>query len=175
MTQLAITDRLVLREIVTTDALTLYLLNSDTNVMRYTGDQPFRSAEAAADFIEGYEDYDRHGFGRWAVTLKDDPAVIGYCGLKRNEVNNEVDLGFRFFPQFWAHGYATEAGKVSLKLGFEVFGLPEILGKSMRENLPSVTVLQKLGMRFSEIREEENLIWLIYSMTRDDWTKADRD
>ena len=41
----------------------------------------------------------------------------------------------------------------------------------MRENRASITVLQKLGMEFSEVREESGVLWLIYAMSRARWQK----
>lgn len=168
-TSLAETRRIYLRELAPGDAASLYALNSDPDVMRYTGDSPFLSPAAAEAFLRDYDHYAVHGFGRWAVVLQDDDRFIGFSGLRKDERTGEVDLGFRFFTEFWAQGYATEAGRAALRLGFERFGLERIVGRSMRENLPSVTVLQKLGMEFCEVREEGGRLWLIYAIDRPNW------
>ncbi len=163
------TERICLREFDTADAHYLYALNSDPDVLRYTGDTPFMTSKAAEAFIRDYDHYQRHGFGRWAVTLKPQQRFIGFCGLRSDPQTGEVDLGFRFFAQYWSQGFATEAGTAALKLGFENYGLEEIVGRAMRENRASITVLQKLGMEFSEVREESGVLWLIYAMSRARW------
>ena len=162
----ASTERLRLRELQPGDAEALYRLNSDPEVMRYTGDSAFPSIAAAEAFLRDYEPYTRDGFGRWAVIQRTDDAFVGWCGLRR-QADEEVDLGFRFRREFWSMGYATEAGAASLRLGFDRFGLDEIVGRALRENLPSVSVLQKLGMTFKEIREEGGRFWLIYAVSAD--------
>jgi RimJ/RimL family protein N-acetyltransferase len=163
------TDRLYLREFEPGDASYLFALNSNPDVIRYTGDSSFLDMSAAQNFLRDYDQYSTHGFGRWAVILKREERFIGYCGLRFDDRTGDVDLGFRFFADSWSHGYATEAGQAALRLGFERFNLDRIIGRAMRENLPSISVLQKLGMEFSEVREDSGLLWLIYSIEKDDW------
>lgn len=163
------TERICLREFNTADAPYLYALNSNPEVLRYTGDEPFMTSKSAEAFIRDYNHYQLHGFGRWAVTLKPHHRFIGFSGLRSDPETGEVDLGFRFFAEYWSQGFATEAGSAALSLGFEKFGLEEIVGRSMRENRASIAVLQKLGMEFSEVREESGVLWLIYAMSRDNW------
>ena len=59
------TDRLFLREFVEDDAEAFFALNSDPEVMRYTGEPLFKNVEEMRSRIRDYPDYRRHGFGRW--------------------------------------------------------------------------------------------------------------
>lgn len=139
------TERLLLRELIEDDYKDLFALNNDPDVLQYTGDEPFATLQDAQKFLANYPDYDDHGFGRWAVIRKEDQAFLGWCGLKFNE-ENQVDLGFRFFKQYWNDGYATEAAKCALEIGFEVLNITEIIGRSAKENAASIRVLEKIGM-----------------------------
>lgn len=147
MDPITTTERLLLREMVTDDAEQAYLLNSDPEVVRHTGDGPFASVAAARAFLLAYPDYRTHGFGRWAVVRAADGAWLGWCGLKRLP-NNDVDLGYRLLRAYWGQGYATEAGRACLELGFARFGLETIIGRVALENSASIRVLEKLGMRY---------------------------
>ncbi len=147
MNAIATTERLYLREMTGNDAEQAFLLNSDPEVLRYTGDGPFDSVEAARHFLEAYPDYERNGFGRWAVLRRSDKVWLGWCGLKRH-ANGDVDLGYRLLREHWGQDFATEAGKACLELGFGLFGLDTIIGRVARENLASLRVLEKLGMRY---------------------------
>ncbi|MEE4173454.1 MAG: GNAT family N-acetyltransferase [Xanthomonadales bacterium] len=160
------TPRLRLRQFRPGDAEALYRLNTDPDVMRYTGEAPFVDPAAARHFLKHYS-YEPEGFGRWAVTLRETGEFMGFCGLKRAEADGDVDLGFRLFRQHWAAGYATEAGKACLQAGFERFGLALITGRVMRENGPSISVLQKLGMTYREMIEADGEFWLIYAVSRE--------
>ena len=163
------TKRLVLREFSPHDAEPLFRLNNNSEVMRYTGDPPFTDVLAAAKFINSYTHYSKFGFGRWAVTLRETGEFMGFCGLRKSESSLDVDLGFRLFQKHWAQGFATEAAGAALDAGFRQFELKDITGQAMRENLPSITVLQKLGLRFRELTEENDLFWLIYSISLEEF------
>ncbi len=160
------TARLTLREFSIEDAQGLYELNLDTEVLRYTGDIPFASVSAAEDFIRNYKNYDRDGFGRWSVFLKEAGEYIGFCGLNYRPALDEVDLGFRLLRVHWGKGYATEAGSASLSHGFRGLGLRRIVARAMRENITSHRVIQKLGMRFEKEFIEDGKIWYQYEISQ---------
>lgn len=144
---IAETNRLILRELRQDDAEHFYELNNDPEVIKYTGDKAFESIEEARSFLKNYSHYRENGFGRWAVIRKDDKVFIGWCGLKLNE-EGYVDIGFRIFQKYWGKGYATEAAKKFIDLGFNRFGLSEIIGRTANENKSSFRVLEKIGMTY---------------------------
>jgi RimJ/RimL family protein N-acetyltransferase len=146
MEAILITTRLYLREMTPDDAGHAFLLNSDPEVLRHTGDGPFASVAEARAFLTNYPDYRVHGMGWWAMVRKTDGQWLGWCGLKRHP-DGEVDLGYRLLRGHWGHGYATEAGRACIDLGFGPFALPYIVGRVAAENTASVRVLEKLGMR----------------------------
>ena len=139
------TQRLILREFEERDAKCLYHLNLPPQVQLFTGDAPFKSIAKARHFITNYTHYADHGFGRWACELKATGDAIGWCGLKLNE-ENQIDLGFRFLPEEWGKGYATEAAKACLNYGKIELGFTEIIGRVAPENKASIRVLEKCGM-----------------------------
>lgn len=142
------TNRLYLREFATDDAEDLFQLNLDPEVIRYTGDIPFTSVEASRLFLQHYDSYKRHGFGRWAVIHKANNVFIGWCGLKYTEEKKEYDVGFRFFKRYWNQGYATESAKFCIDIGFNEFKINSIVGRAMKQNLASIRVLEKVGLTF---------------------------
>jgi HAD superfamily hydrolase (TIGR01509 family) len=144
----AITEsaRFWLREIVPADAEEFFALNSDPEVVRYTGDGPFASLEAARGFLLGYADYARFKMGRWAVIDKASGENLGWCGLKTLETG-EVDLGYRLHRRHWGQGVATETSRAALDYGFRVLGLREIIAQVVPANVASARVLEKLGLR----------------------------
>tara|TARA_B110000208_G_C11462275_1_gene318836 strand:- start:53 stop:559 length:507 start_codon:yes stop_codon:yes gene_type:complete len=144
-----ITERLILREFELTDAEAMFNLNSDEEVLRYTGDKQFESIEDANNFFKNYPDYEKNGFGRWALVTKGDKEVIGWCGLKKHE-DNTVDIGYRIFKNQWNKGYATEASIACLEYGFQVFELDEIIANAATENKASIRVMEKIGMEFQQ-------------------------
>ncbi|PZR08277.1 MAG: N-acetyltransferase [Flavobacterium psychrophilum] len=142
------TQRLHLRQLTPNDAENFYLLNADPEVIRYTGDGAFANIEAAKQFLEGYNHYEKYGFGRWAVIRREDNDFLGWCGLKYTPETDEYDIGFRFFKKYWNQGYATEAAQACLNYGFEKLRLKTIIGRAMKANTASVKVLEKIGMTY---------------------------
>ena len=141
------TDRLLLRPFDLADAVEMFRLNADPEVMRYVPDAPFSTVKDALQFLEDYDAYQRYGFGRWAVLRREDSCWLGWCGLRYSEAEDQVDLGFRFHRSYWGNGYATEAAKASLDWGFSERQLQRIIGRTAAENLGSRRVLEKIGMQ----------------------------
>lgn len=143
------------------DAQIMFELNSDLEVIQYTGDPPFDSVEHAYETIKNYDHYKKYGYGRWAAIRKEDNAFVGWCGLKMNE-DEILDIGYRFFKKYWGKGYATETAKATLKYGFEILKLEEIIGRAAKENIASIKVLEKLGMTYYKTAPCEHISGAVY-------------
>jgi ribosomal-protein-alanine N-acetyltransferase len=144
------TERLYLRELTIDDAENFYSLNLNDEVIKFTGDDAFKSIEEAKSFLENYDHYTKYNFGRWAVMHKLTNQFIGWCGLKYTKELDEYDIGFRFFKRYWNKGYATEAAKACIDLGFQKYKINIIVGRAMKENIGSIKVLEKIGLSFSK-------------------------
>ena len=142
------TPRLDLRKFETDDAEFFFNMNSDPEVLRYTGDVNFESVAAARQFIEKYDHYSKHGYGRWTVVLRQTGETIGFCGLKNHPDEGYIDLGYRFLQKHWGQGYASEAAQACVYYGLHHLGLNEIVGRTAEENKASIRVLEKSGMKF---------------------------
>jgi [ribosomal protein S5]-alanine N-acetyltransferase len=174
MTVMARTARLELREFATVDAPGLFALNKDPEVLRYTGDVPFADEEDAREFIRRYDSYATTGYGRWSVYLSGSGQYIGWCGLRLSPASGETDLGFRLFRNCWGMGYATEAARASLDLGFNRFCLQKIAGRAMRDNRASHAVLRKLGMIPAFDFIEAGQTWVQYELAAEDYRALQR-
>jgi [ribosomal protein S5]-alanine N-acetyltransferase len=163
------TLRLSLREFSVSDAPYFYELNLDNEVIKYTGDLPFKNITEAEVFLQGYDKYAQYGFGRWAVELKSSKEFIGWCGLSYQPQSEEVDLGFRFFKAFWNQGYASEASLFCLKYGFEEKNLAFIVGRAVKENTASIRVLQKIGMTYWKDFDFDGQKGVYYRLDKDDY------
>lgn len=143
------TQRLVLRPATITDAAKLVDLNSDKEVIQFTGDSSFCTIlEAEALLRENFiPQHTLYRMGRFLMFLKDG-TFIGWCGLKYFPDNHEVDVGYRLKKKYWGQGFATEASMACLEYGFKTLKLDKIIGRSMPENIASIKVFQKCKMTF---------------------------
>jgi RimJ/RimL family protein N-acetyltransferase len=84
----------------------------------------------------------------YAVELRATGALIGDVILIwRSAEHRQGEIGFLFHPDHHGQGYATEAARPLLRLGFEELGLHRIVGRLDARNAASARVLEKLGMR----------------------------
>lgn len=147
------TERLILREIVPSDADAMFELDSDPEVHRYLGNKPVKSKSdiiEVIDFIRGQ--YDAFGIGRQAVVLKQSNKFIGWAGLKYiNEPTNALschyDLGYRLTRRYWGKGYATEASVALMDYAFNKLKIQCVYALIEADNLKSRRVLEKTGFR----------------------------
>lgn len=144
------TERLILREQTEDDATAVLRLGSDPLVMRYLLDPPPASLEEARTLLRTHPltDYQKYGYGRWAIVLKSTGENIGFAGLKFLPDLQEVDIGYRLLSEYWGKGLATEASRPAIAYGFDVLGLKRIIGMVNPENVASVNVLRKLGLSY---------------------------
>lgn len=147
------TERLILRPFQLEDFEAVYEFGSNKEVQKYTGDRLIPSLDAAKDLIKNvwFEDYQKYGYGRWATIYKPENKLIGFAGLKYLPSMDETDLGFRFLPEYWGKGIATEASVEILKYGFEELNLKRVIAIAMPENIGSNKVLTKLGLAFYKV------------------------
>ena len=93
----------------------------------------------------------KNGFGLWAATIKETGELIGFVGLHIPDFESHftpcVEIGWRLGFKHWGKVYAVEAAKASLKIGFENFGLKEIVAITTVKNLRSIAVMEKIGMK----------------------------
>lgn len=160
------TARVELKAFAIEDTVAFYELNNSPEVMKYTGEMGPESIEAAREAIRGYPDFDEVGYGRWACHLKEENRIIGFCGLKYLHDLQEVDLGYRFFPEYWGKGLATETSLAAIDFGFSTLALSRIIGLVLPENEVSIRVLEKCGMRFEKEFVDDDQLVLLYAIEK---------
>ena len=58
-----------------------------------------------------------------------------------------VEIGWRISSNHWRKGYALEAAQASLKFAFETLAVDSVYTITNLNNLPSIGVMKKLGMK----------------------------
>ena len=144
------TSRLILREFQQEDYRELAPILADPQVMQFAtmGTLSVRQTQAR---IESFmTSYNKFGYGKWATILKESNELVGYCGIVREQIDDqdEIEIGYRFDKSIWGKGLATESGLAAIEYGFDQFKFPYILGCVEPENIRSVKVLENLGMHY---------------------------
>lgn len=159
-------DRLYFKQFCPKDVEGFYQLNNNIENIRFTGDKPFASREQTLEFIENYDHYRRHGFGRWSLYLKENNQYVGFCGLRFTEQTGEVDIGYRIDQRFWGLGLASEATHIALDLGFSHYGLELITSRAREDNPASSRVLIKNGFTETGFEIEDGHKWLMFALEK---------
>jgi len=124
-------------------------MNGDPQVMRYF--PALVNAEQTSAGIDIWKaQFAEKGWSNWAVELRDSGEFIGFIGLsvprRQLPFSPCTEIGWRLKASAWGHGYATEGAKECLRVGFQRLGLQEIVSFTSLVNLPSIAVMQRIGM-----------------------------
>lgn len=114
-----------------------------------------------------------------AVSTAGDSTVIGHVELGLVSLEHlQGEIGYVFHPDHQGKGFATEATRQMLRLGFEEMGLHRIAGRCSARNTASAKLMTRLGMRqeahFVDCRRV-NGEWreeLVFAMLRREWVTA---
>jgi RimJ/RimL family protein N-acetyltransferase len=143
------TDRLRLRQWIESDREPFASLSADPRVMEFF---PNLLDRAASDAIVArlQAKIAERGWGWWAVASKANAQFIGCVGLNMPSIELPfspcIEVGWRLAYEYWGKGYATEAAKGALAVGFERLNLPEIVSFTAIPNHRSRAVMERLGM-----------------------------
>ncbi len=178
------TKRLILRDYEEGDKAVYFRLKSDPKTMYYLQDiQLFSKEESDAEFANVLWDQKRNDrkFYFLHIELKGSQVQIGSIGymvIANPPVGKLVHAGYFIFPQFWNHGYVTEAFKKVLEFAFLENNVYRVSTGCLAENVGSERVMQKCGL----IREAEHVDWewhdgkmktrLEYRLLKKEWKKA---
>lgn len=152
------TARLLLRPYREADIDVLHDIQSRPEVVRYLYWEPRTREQVEKVIRESSDQIDGEG---GALTLAIQPrgsdTMVGDVVLMyHSEVHRQGEIGYVLHPDHQGHGYATEAAREMLRLGFEQLGLHRIAGRLEARNSASAAVLERLGMRLEgHLRENE--------------------
>jgi RimJ/RimL family protein N-acetyltransferase len=171
------TARLTLRPYVSGDLDALYDIQSRPEVTRYLM-YGTRDRDQVREILQARirADGPERDAVDLAVVLPDSGTLIGDVVLfLRNPEHRQGEIGYVFHPDYGGRGYATEAARVLLGLGFGDYGLHRIIGRIDARNTASARVLERLGMRREAHFVENEIVkgeWtdeVVYAMLEDEW------
>ena len=146
-----VTDRLRIRGWTESEADRAFFhrVNSDPIIMQFF---PWQLGREEADewFDEMVAHNARVGFG-WAVAEEQATGrPVGFTGLARTNgakaAGADVETGWRYIPEVWGKGYATEAASALLTHGFKELNLNRIVAFAVGANSASIAVMRRIGM-----------------------------
>lgn len=143
------TARLRLRAVSLDDVDAAFAIHGNPETYRFHPSGAARSREeSAAQLADWQREWREVGFGFWAVSLANDPQVIGFGGLTKRALreNPVLNTYYRFDPCAWGHGYATEMAKAALVLARRLLPELPVIVRTRPGNLAAQAVAEKLGL-----------------------------
>ncbi len=168
--------RLLFKEILMSNAMDLYSIRSDEEVMEFMDIPKLESLEEAQEQVKCLSNSFSEGKSiRWGIIEKSSNNFIGYYGYWRLVPEHcRGEIGYALLPQFWNKGYMSETLNVLLNFGFESIKLHSIEANVNPQNIRSIRLLEKIGFK-KEAYFRENYLFngrfldsVIYSLLQKD-------
>jgi RimJ/RimL family protein N-acetyltransferase len=145
------TERLWLRRWRREHTAGLAAVNADAEVMNFlNGGVPLTPTQSSIVSDRVLDHWKTYGFGLWAVVAKATGQMLGFAGICHPlwfpDWSAGVEVGWRLRRDAWGQGYATEAGREALRVGFSQQGLHEIVAFVHEGNHRSAAVAERLEM-----------------------------
>ena len=137
------TERLRIRSFDHSDLDPYASIVADARTVAYLGDRQTHSKRQAHQYVlDCIAREVSTGISRFAVELRATEQFIGFTGFKK--ISGWIDFGYRFSPEHWGKGYATEAGDAAIEYGWDRLNLDHVVAGVDPKNHASSTVLKKL-------------------------------
>ncbi len=173
------TERLYLRPFRDDDLDAVSVMDGDPATARYLYSAPRSRAEVRVSLArrKRLTTIEKQGDAiRLAVELRDGGALVGDVSLHyRSREHRQAEIGFVLHPAHHGHGYASEAVRLLIGLGFGPLRLHRIIGRCDPRNEPSARLMERLGMRREAYHRESEFIkgeWcdeLVYAILAAEW------
>lgn len=163
------TKRLLVRKLESSDFAAFHEMQSNPNVMRYTGSTPRSADENRGELEKCINQYGQHNnnFWVWAIELKSTNEFVGTCAVVF-EIN---ELGYRFLEKHWGHGFGNEISEGLIEHAFAKMNLAKVYAVVDRENRASAKILDRSKLVFvrEDYNSEEDCFDRHYELTQEQW------
>ena len=171
------TERLILRQYTLDDFDALYEILSDPETMQHYP-APYDEEKTRTWITWNLDNYEKYGFGLWAVVLKETGEFIGDCGITLQNIDGEIlpEIGYHIHKKYWQRGFAKEAARAVRDWGFRNTQYDIFYSYMKYTNIGSWSTALANGMKkVKEYPDPKNTISYAYAITREEWEKLQRN
>ncbi len=159
------TERLTLRQLVSSDANEIFALSSNDKVNKYLDRKPSKSIDDAKTFIQTINKniQSNHSI-YWAITLNGTDKLIGtICLFDFSFDNLKAEIGYELLPDFQGKGIMQEATLKVIDFGIQHIGLNSIEAYTHSENQNSIRLLEKFNFKKNDTCEGNFIMFKLIS------------
>ena len=165
------TERLILRQYTMDDFPALYeLLSSPITMAHYP--RPYDEKGTKRWIGWSLENYEKLGFGWWALICKESGRFIGDCGVTLQNINGQLlpEIGYHIHHPYWHQGYGKEAAAAVRDWAFTHTEYETLYSYMTDGNTASWRLAEAIGMeKIGTYEDEEDGLLRIYSITKEKW------
>lgn len=165
MTQTLKTKRLLLCPVTETDTDVLHQLLIQPAVRRYLCDDQIMSLSKVQEMVtQSVAAFQVNQYGLWLAKLQQ--TTIGFTGYWPFFEPPAIQLIYGLTVNHWGQGLATEMAQAMVNYGFKTHGFEAILASANVPNLPSIAVMQRLGMQFDQLITVDGQELVLYQLSK---------
>jgi RimJ/RimL family protein N-acetyltransferase len=152
----------------------LRAMNGDAAVMRYLLGRPETPDETRALIGRVRARWAEWGYSWWALLDRVTGELVGAGGIQHlgRDRANPHEIGWRLRRASWGLGLATEAAHTMAGYAFTALDAPRLCAVRHPDNLDSLRVMRKLGMRFVGMEKWDGMIVPVHELTRATWSAS---
>ena len=167
------TARLRLRPFEAEDLDDLAAMWSDPEVGPWIGGAHTERRRSVDTLVAHLDHQRRHGYAFWAVEERETGRLVGEIGLMLFEgCGPEIETGWCIARDAWGKGYAQEAARRWLEIGFGDLGFDRIVAVVLPANERSIRVCESLGMRPAGTRHAYGREHLLFELGAEEFSRG---
>lgn len=169
-------ERLKFKEIAEDDFDSIHNILKDEEIM-YAWGHGFSKKQTVEWIEKNKVRYKNEGYSYFSVFEKETKKFIGLMGPLIEDINGEKYIGVAYIldKRYWGLGYAMEGVSACIKYAFDILKANKVIAEIRPENIKSRKVAEKVGMKiegeFIKFYNGENMLHLIYSISKEDREK----
>ncbi|WP_435339391.1 GNAT family N-acetyltransferase [Klebsiella aerogenes] len=145
----------------------LRVMDSDSGVMRYINKGIVKTPEETREGIRKVQArWIKYKFSWWVIKEKFSGMIVGAACLQHlaNVDGEPLEIGWRLVTEHQGKGYATEAAKAIIDFAVEHVGATYLVAVADPENIPSLRVMQRIGMSYKAIEQHYDMPCVVYEL-----------
>lgn len=122
---------------------------TDREMMRYiSAGRPWSEDQIDEFFARQACNMNEGGYCMGAVVLNATDGVVGVAGVQPHRLAGDDEIGWWITRPLQGQGFASEIGAACLRYGLDVLKRERIVAIADPDNIASIRVMQKIGMRY---------------------------
>ena len=158
------TQRLTLVPLEEKDSVRLYHLWSRPGLVQLFSGSTISLEETRARLKESSTSLPQDGYGLWGIYLNGQ--LIGFTGFWQFDRPPKHQLVIGIDPVLRGRGFGAEAARTMILYAFEHIDQDEIVASAEARNKPSLTVMEKIGMKYLKRICQDGSDTIYYSISR---------